>query len=59
MDQLYLSIHDAAAYVGIGVNTMRDFLNSSDPPPYLLVGNKRMLQKSALEEYFHKRQEVK
>ena len=59
VDKLYLNTEEAAEYVGIGVKTMRDILNSQDPPPFLRVGNKRLLQKSALAEYFHERQEVK
>lgn len=59
MDKLYLNIEEAAAYVGIGVNTMRDYVNSADPPPYLMVGNSKRLQKAALAGYFEKRQEVR
>ncbi len=59
MDKLYLSVEEAAEYVGIGANTMRDYVNSSDPPPYLKVGKKRMLQKAALAPYFERLQEVR
>ena len=33
--KLYMTISDAAAYAGIGVNTLRAYVNSADPPPYL------------------------
>lgn len=56
---LYLPIVEAAEYVGIGVNAMRDYVNSSDPPPYLKVGNRRMLQVAALPAYFERKQEVR
>lgn len=56
---LYLNVRDAAAYVGIGVKAMRDYVNSADPPPYMVIGNKRMLQVAALADYFEERQEVK
>lgn len=59
MDVLYLSVRDAAEYVGIGINTMRSFVNSKDPPPYMLVGKKVMLEKAALAPYFRERQEVR
>ena len=59
MDKLYASISEAAEYVGIGEKTMREYVNSIDPPPYLLVGKKKMLQVAALEKYFHEKQEVK
>lgn len=58
-DKLYLTTEEAAEYVGIGVKAMRDYVNSSDPPPFLQIGRKRMLQKSALPGYFHSRQTVK
>lgn len=59
MDKLYLSVHEAAQYVGIGENMMRQYVNSNNPPPYLKVGNKKLLQKSALASYFEQLQEVK
>ena len=59
MESLYLSVSDAAEYVGIGVKTMRDYVNSKNPPPYMKVGNKVMLQKSELERYFEEKQEVR
>lgn len=59
MDKLYLSIPEAAEFVGVGEKYMRDLVNSSCPPPYLKVGNKRLLQKSALADYFEGLQEVR
>lgn len=59
MDKLYLSIAEAAQYVGVGERYMRELCNGGDPPPHMLVGNKRLLQKAALEEYFEVRQEVR
>ena len=58
-DKLYLTVNEAAQYVGVGTNMMRDLVNSSTPPPFLKVGNKRLLQKAALADYFEKLQEVK
>lgn len=56
---LYLDVKQAAAYVGIGVKAMRDYVNSTDPPPYLMNGQKKMLQVAALVPYFEERQEVR
>lgn len=56
---LYITVEEAAEYVGIGKHTMYEYVNSADPPPYLLVGKKeKRLQKSALAEYFERKQEV-
>ena len=59
MEKLYLSVDEAAEYVGVGEKFLRDLLNSRCPPPYLRVGNRRLLQKAALAEYFEGLQEVK
>ena len=59
LEKLYLSISEAAEFVGVGVSTMREYVNSSDPPPYLKVGKKKLLQKAALASYFEERQEVR
>ena len=56
---LYVSAEKAAKYVGIGVDKMYEFMNGEDPPPYLMVGNRRLLQKAALEPYFERKQEVR
>ena len=56
---LYMCLEDAAAYVGIGVKELRRYVNSDDPPPYLRVGNRRMLQVAALGPYFERKQEVR
>ena len=56
MDKLYLSTREAAEYVGIGENVMRDFLNAREHPPYLLVGNAKRVRKDALREFFEKRE---
>lgn len=56
---LYLDVKQAAAYVGIGEKAMRDYVNSTDQPPYLMNGQKKMLQVAALAPYFEQRQEVR
>lgn len=57
--KLYLTITEAAQYAGIGEHTMRDFLDSADPPPYLRIGRKRLIQASALAGYLERKQEVR
>ena len=59
MDKLYLSVEEAAEYVGIGVKLMYQYVNSKEPPPYMRVGREKRLQKAALADYFEQRQEVK
>ena len=56
---MYLSVEQAAEMSGIGERTIRDWLNSSDPMPYIKLGNKRLIQRDALPEYLEQRQEVK
>lgn len=53
---LYLTVKEAARYAGIGEGTMRDYVASADPPPMLLVGRKRYLQRDGLERYLEERQ---
>lgn len=59
MDKLYMTVNEAAAYVGIGPKEMRKRVNSSDPPPYLEVGNRKLLQVSGLAPYFERKQAVR
>jgi len=59
VEKLYLTVEEAAEYVGIGENLMRCYVNSADPPPYLKVGNRKLLQRAALAPYFEKMQEVR
>lgn len=56
---LYLTPKQAAKFVGIGLGTMLGYLESDDPPPYMMVGNRRMLQTAGLAPYFERKQEVR
>ena len=58
MEKLYLTIEEAAQYVGIGEKALRNYMDD-DPIPYLRVGNKKLLQRAALAEYFERKQEVR
>lgn len=59
MDKLYLTVKEAAEFVGVGQAYLYDLLNGANPPPFLRVGNKKLLQKAALAGYFESLQEVK
>lgn len=48
---LYLTVEEAAAYAGIGIGAMRDYVASADPPPLLMVGSKRYIQRAGLARY--------
>lgn len=56
---LYMTIEEAAEYAGIGKHAMYAFANSSDPPPYLRLGKKRLIQTAALAAYLERKQEVR
>lgn len=56
IDKLYLTIDEAAKYVGIGQNAMRSYVDSQDPPPILKIGATRYVQKAALARYFEHKQ---
>ena len=56
MDKVYLSAREAAEFVGIGENAMRDILNAREHPPYLMVGSTKRVRKDALREFFEKRE---
>ena len=56
---LYMSIEEAAAWAGIGQNAMRDFANSQDPPPMLIIGNTKKIQRAKLPAYLERKQQFK
>ena len=56
---LYMTVKNAARYVGIGERAMWDCVHSKNPPPYMMVGNKYMLQVAALPAYFEAKQEAR
>ena len=46
-----LSLEEAAAYFGIGINKLRDMSNDENCPFVLWNGSKRFLKRKALEKY--------
>lgn len=46
-----LTLEEAAAYSGIGINKLRYLSNREDCPFVLWVGSKRLLKRRKLDEY--------
>ena len=46
-----LSLEEAAAYFGIGINKLRDMSNDENCPFVLWNGSKRLIKRKALEKY--------
>ena len=46
-----LSLEEAAAYFGIGINKLRDMSNDDGCPFVLWNGRKRLIKRKALEKY--------
>ena len=46
-----LSLEEAVAYFGIGINKLRDMSNDENCPFVLWNGSKRMIKRKALEKY--------
>lgn len=46
-----LSLEEAAAYFGIGINKLRDMSNDDACPFVLWNGRKRLIKRKALEKY--------
>ena len=49
-----LSLEEAAAYSGIGINKLRDITNERDCKFVLWIGNKRLIKRRLLDEYIEK-----
>lgn len=46
-----LTLDEAAAYSGIGINKLRDITNKDDCTFVLWVGSKRLIKRRKLDEY--------
>lgn len=46
-----LTLEEAAAYSGIGINKLKDLSSSESCPFVLWVGTKRMIKRRAFDEY--------
>ena len=49
-----LTLEEAAAYFNIGINKLREISDDDRCPFVLWVGNKRLIKRKQLEEYFSK-----
>ena len=47
----YLTLDEAAAYTGIGINKLRDMSNEESCEYVLWVGNRRLIKRRKLDEY--------
>lgn len=50
-EKTHLTLEEAAAYTGIGVNKLREISNNESCPFVLWVGSKRLLKRKLLEKY--------
>ena len=57
-DKMTLSIEDAAAYSGIGMNKIREMTKSPLCDFVLYVGKKTLIKRVAFEEYINRAVEV-
>lgn len=49
-----LTIEEAAAYTGIGINKIREMSNGDNCPFVLWIGNKRLIKRRKFDEYVEK-----
>ncbi len=52
-ERLNLTLDEAAAYTGIGVDRLRELSNEKDCSFVLWVGTKRLLKRKPLEDYLN------
>lgn len=53
-----LTLEEAAAYFNIGVNKLRDLTDNKNCSFVLWVGTKRLIKKTALENYLSKQYSI-
>lgn len=49
-----LSLEEAAAYSGIGINKLRELTNKNDCRFVLWVGNKRLIKRKLFDQFIEK-----
>lgn len=49
-----LTVEEAAAYTGIGINKIREMSSGDNCPFALWVGNKRLIKRRKFDEYVEK-----
>lgn len=50
----FLTLDEAAAYTGIGINKLREMSNAESCEYVLWVGNKRLIKRRVIDEYLDK-----
>lgn len=53
-EKVNLSLEEASAYSGIGINKLREMTNAKDCKFVLWVGNKRLIKRRQFEEFIAK-----
>lgn len=57
-EKILLSITEAAAYSGIGLNKLRELTNDPRCPFVLYVGKRRLIKRKAFEEFVERVLEI-
>ena len=57
-DKVLLTLEEAAAYTGVGINKLRKVSNNEDCKFVIFIGTKRMLKREALKEYLSKQYSI-
>ncbi len=53
-EKSHLTVEEAAAYSGIGMNKLRELSNDENCPFLLWNGNRRLFKRKKLDEYLEK-----
>ena len=53
-----LTVEEAAAYSGVGINKLRELSNKKDCDFVLWVGSKRLIKRQKLDDYLKKQYDI-
>ena len=53
-----LTVEEAAAYSGVGINKLRELTNKKDCDFVLWVGSKRLIKRQKLDDYLKKQYSI-
>ena len=53
-EKVNLTLQEAAAYSGVGINKLREITNTEDCPFVLFVGRKRLIKRKGLDAYLNR-----
>lgn len=57
-DKIYLTLEEASALFGIGLNSMRKLCDKNENDLVLWVGEKRLVKKEKMREYLDKQYSI-